>query len=69
VILFGLLLCNANVAVTWESKKQKTALFSIEAEYMSLTEATKEAIYLRGILRELDVTSLRANETIIYYDN
>jgi len=54
----------ANAAVTWESKKQETtALASIEVEYMFLIEVTKEAICLRGILRELDVTSLRANKT------
>lgn len=35
----------ANAAITWESKKQKTtALSSTEAEYMSLTEATKETV-------------------------
>jgi len=54
----------ANAAVTWESKKQETtALASIEVEYMFLIEATKETIYLRGILRELDVTNLKANKT------
>lgn len=40
--------------VSWESKKQKTvALSSTEAEYMGLTEASKEAIYLRSLLNEL----------------
>jgi len=52
-----------NAAVTWESKKQKTTASNIEVEYMFLIEATKEAIYLRGILQELGVTSLRANKT------
>lgn len=66
----GFFFVMANAAITWESRKQRTtALSSTEAEYMSLTEATKEAIYLRGILRELCVTNLRANRTVIYCDN
>jgi len=44
-------------AVSWESKKQRTiALSSTEAEYMALTETTKEAIYLRGFLSELKLS-------------
>lgn len=41
-------------AIAWESKKQRTvALSSTEAEYMGLSEAAKEAIYLKSLLREL----------------
>lgn len=41
-------------AVSWKSQKQRTtALSSTEAEYISLSEATKEAIYLRRLLLEL----------------
>lgn len=47
--------------VSWESSKQKTiALSSSEAEYMSLSEAAKEAIYLKGLLMEIT-----ANESCI----
>lgn len=43
-----------NGAISWNSCKQRTvALSSTEAEYMGLTEITKEAIYLRGFLLEL----------------
>lgn len=40
--------------ISWESTKQKTvALSSTEAEYMAISEACKEAIYLRNLLQEL----------------
>lgn len=39
---------------SWESKKQRTvALSSTEAEYMGLSEATKEGIFIRNILQEV----------------
>lgn len=41
-------------AISWRSQKQKTpALSSTEAEDVSLSEAVKEAIYLRSLLSEL----------------
>lgn len=53
--------------VSWESTKQKTvALSSTEAEYMALTEATKEGIYLQNLLNELTNYS---NGVILYSDN
>lgn len=40
--------------ISWSSKKQSTvALSSTEAEYMSITEACKEAIYLRSLICEI----------------
>ncbi|XP_053996974.1 uncharacterized protein LOC128886291 [Hylaeus anthracinus] len=46
-------------AISWESWKQKTvALSSTEAEYMSLSEATKEAIYLRKLLTDFGLEEL-----------
>lgn len=40
--------------ICWESRKQRTvALSSMEAEYMSIAEACKEAIYLRSLLHSL----------------
>jgi hypothetical protein len=40
--------------VSWASRKQQTvALSSAEAEYMAITEATKEGIYLKRFISEL----------------
>lgn len=41
-------------AITWKSQKQRTvALSSTEAEYVSMSEATKEVLHLRSLLLEL----------------
>ncbi|GBP23694.1 Nucleolar protein 9 [Eumeta japonica] len=46
--------CSVSSAISWESRKQRTvALSSMEAEYMAIAEACKEAIYLRMLLCEL----------------
>lgn len=43
----------AGGAVSWECKKQYTvALSTTEAEYMAISEASKEAIYFRNVLHE-----------------
>ena len=54
--------------VTWQSKRQPTvALSSMEAEYMALTEASKEAKWIRMYLTEL---GHRMTESVpIYCDN
>ncbi|KAG6465891.1 hypothetical protein O3G_MSEX015473 [Manduca sexta] len=43
-----------NSLVSWESRKQRTvALSSTEAEYMALSDACKEALFVRNFLIEL----------------
>ncbi|XP_075092013.1 secreted RxLR effector protein 161-like [Nicotiana tabacum] len=50
----GYVLTFANAPVSWKSTLQSTvALSTTEAEYMAITEAVKEAIWLQGLLREL----------------
>lgn len=45
--------------ISWESRKQRTvALSSTEAEYMALSEAAKEAMYLARFLREIGFVEL-----------
>ncbi|KAI8424616.1 hypothetical protein MSG28_003049 [Choristoneura fumiferana] len=54
-------------AISWESKKQKTvALSSTEAEYMGISEACKEAIYLRNL--QFEITG-HMYAVVLYNDN
>jgi hypothetical protein len=57
-----------NSAISWSSKKQTTvALSSTEAEYVILSEATREVLWIRRFLQEL---GLEFNKpTTIYQDN
>ena len=44
----------AKAPVSWKSTLQSTvALSTMEAEYMAITEAVKEAIWLQGLLDDL----------------
>ena len=55
--------------ISWRSKKQRTvALSSTEAEYMALSEATQEAVWLKVFLCELG--EMASDDAIkIYEDN
>ena len=55
--------------ISWRSKKQRTvALSSTEAEYMALSEATQEAVWLKVFLCELG--EMAKDEAFkIYEDN
>lgn len=56
----------AGAAICWEARKQRTvALSSVEAEYMAISEATKEAIYLRGMLQD----TVRPCDKIILFND
>ena len=46
-----------NVLISWSSKKQSiVALSSIKAEYISLTHAAKEALWLQTFMGEIHGT-------------
>ena len=52
----GYLFTFAKAPVSWKSTLQSTvALSTTEAEYMAITEAVKEAIWLQGLLEDLGV--------------
>lgn len=56
-----------NNVIEWESRKQKTvALSSTEAEYMAISEASKQAIFLKNLYSEIFSDDLN---TIIFNDN
>lgn len=42
-----------NGLVSWASRKKPVAISTTEAEYMSLTAATQEAIWLQDLLYEI----------------
>uniref|UniRef100_A0AAV1VMN5 Polyprotein n=1 Tax=Peronospora matthiolae TaxID=2874970 RepID=A0AAV1VMN5_9STRA len=58
-----------NGCISWRSKKQRTvALSSTEAEYMALTEATQEAVWLKAFLCEIG--EMKNDEAVkIYKDD
>ena len=64
----GFLFQIGGTAVTWKSKKQNcVALSTAEAEYMALTSAAQEAIWMRELTTELGKEPTKS--TVIYEDN
>lgn len=64
----GFVFLIGNSAVSWEAKKQKTvALSSTEAEYMSLSDGCKEALYLQKLMGELNLLDI--SNIKIFVDN
>lgn len=64
----GLVFMIQGGAVSWQSTKQRTvALSTAEAEYVSLSEAVKEAIFLKRLVSEI---SEEAQKTVtVFSDN
>ena len=56
-------------AISWKTRRQPTvALSSTEAEYMALSAATQEALYLKKLVREID-QNLSEHCITIHEDN
>ena len=54
-------------AISWKATLQSTvALSTTEAEYMAVTEAVKEVIWLRSLVEDLD---LHQGVTTVFYDS
>lgn len=65
--LTGYIFTIGNIAVSWKAKLQHVvALSSIEAEYMAVTEAFKEAKWMKGFMEEL---GHEQESLIVYCDN
>jgi len=57
-------------AISWSSKKQTSiALSTTEAEYMAMTQATKEIVWLRVLLEELGALAHITQMSQLYGDN
>lgn len=66
----GYVVCLAGGPISWTSKKQRTvALSTMEAEYMALSEVTKEIIYVRNLLNHIRYREVIKNATKVYCDN
>jgi hypothetical protein len=64
----GYIFFYGGAAISWSSRLQPTvAISSTEAEYMALTEAVNETIFLRQLLT--DIRLPQQDTTIIYEDN
>lgn len=56
--------------ISWQSRKQPVvALSTMEAEYIALTESTREVLHLRSMLKELGFSELVVDPTVIMNDN
>jgi hypothetical protein len=56
-----------NAAISWETSKQRSsAVSSTESEYMAISEAAKEAVFLREFTSEL---LGKENQILIFNDN
>ena len=64
----GYVFCMCGGAVSWRSKKQDSvALSTAEAEYIALSSAAQESVWLRRLTTELGQVS--SHPTTIYEDN
>ena len=59
---------NVNGLISWSSRKQPTvALSSCEAEYLAVSAASQEVMFLRALMHDLGFEQL--NATVLFEDN
>jgi transposase InsO family protein len=62
----GYLMCLGSTTVTWRSRKQSVLVDSTtEAEYVATTQATKEIVWLRKILEDLQEKQLTSTPLLV----
>jgi hypothetical protein len=60
----------AGSPIEWESRKQQSvALSSMEAEYVSMSSAAKEVVYMRNLISEIGFPEIVKNPTMLHVDN
>jgi Reverse transcriptase (RNA-dependent DNA polymerase)/gag-polypeptide of LTR copia-type/Integrase core domain/GAG-pre-integrase domain len=60
----------AGAAISWSSKKQKTtALSTVEAEYVAMSHATKEVLWMQSFLKEIGADCLSSTSQTVSADN
>ena len=66
----GFVFCLNGGAVSWKSSKQSTVADStIEAEYIALSDAAKEAVQIKKFVTELGMVPTIVDPIDIYCDN
>lgn len=66
----GYVLKLAGGPINWKSKKQRSvALSTMEAEYMALSQVTKEIIYASNLLKHMKIYSPSSDPTTVHCDN
>ena len=66
----GFVFCLNGGAVSWKSSKQSTVADStMEAEYIALADAAKEAVWVKKFVTELGVVPMIVDPIDIYCDN
>ena len=66
----GYIFMLSGAGISWQSRKQTSvALSSAEAEYVALSSAVQEAIWLKRLIVELDKETGQTEATVIYEDN
>jgi hypothetical protein len=67
----GYIICLAGAAISWSSKRQSIiALSSTESEYVGLCFRSKEAVWLRRIMRDVGIgCDMGVKPIKIYVDN